>query len=142
MNVFEAIAGLCRFDFESVLADPAQLGIFLDLALTVSELEPRARDAAERLALAGQEIPGWSLVRREGSRFVESAYVRELLLECPASHLPALLEAIGKTLGNLSEGRWHTLCEAAGRLDADKAVSQSGTTILLRKAGNNKTANH
>ena len=71
-----AIAGLFRFDFEGILADPIQLGIFLELAQTIIELEPRAREAAITLALAGKEIPGWSLVRREGNRFVESTHVQ------------------------------------------------------------------
>jgi hypothetical protein len=79
------------------------------------------------------------LVRKEGNRFVDSAHVRELLLECPANQLPALLEAISKALGNISENRWQRLCEAAGRLDGERAVSQAGTTAFLRKkaAGNN-----
>ena len=136
MNPFAAIAGLFRFDPEAMLSDPTQLGIFLELAETIAELEPRAREAAIKLALTGQEIPGWVLVRREGNRFVEGAHVRELLLECPAKHLPAFLEVIAKILGNLSENRWQTLCDTVGRLDADKAVSQCGTTVFLRKAGN------
>ena len=98
-----AIAGLFRFDFEGILADPIRLGIFLELAQTIIELEPRAREAAITLALRGKEIPGWSLVRREGNRFVESAHVHELLLQCSTSRLPALLEIVAKTLGNVSE---------------------------------------
>ena len=69
MNPSAAIGSLFRFDFEAILSDPIQLGIFLGLAETTAELEPRAREAALKLALAGQEIPEWSLVRREGNRF-------------------------------------------------------------------------
>ena len=71
MNPSAAIGSLFRFDFEAILSDPTQLGIFLELAETIAELEPRAREVAIKLALAGQEIPGWSLVRREGNRFVD-----------------------------------------------------------------------
>jgi hypothetical protein len=137
MNPASLIAGLFRFDFEAILSDPEQLGAFLDLALMIAEHQPRAQDAAERLGLSGKEIPGKVVVRREGNRFVESARVRELLLECPAYRLPALMEVIAKMLGNVSEGRWQTLCEAAGRPDADKGVSQCGTTVFLRKQGSN-----
>ena len=137
MNPANIIAGLFRFDPEAMLFDPSQLGIFLELAETIAELEHRAREAAITFALAGQEIPGWSLVRREVNRFVESTHVRELLLECPAKQLPVLLEAVAKIVGNISESRWQTLCSTIGRLDADEAVFQCGTTAFLRRHGSN-----
>lgn len=142
MNPTSLIAGLFRFDFEAILSDPEQLGAFLDLAQMITELEPRARDAAEKLCLSGQEIPGWVLVRKEGNRFVDTAYVRELLQECPTRDLPALLEVIAKLLGNLGENRWQTLCEALGRLDGDKAVTQCGTKVFLRKQGTRDGTNN
>ena len=133
-----AIAILFRLDFEGILADPIRLGVFFELAQTIIELEPRAREAAIKLALAGQEIPGWSLVRREGNRFVDSTHVRELLLECPAKQLPVLLEGVAKIVGNISETRWQTLCNTIGRLDAEEAVSHCGATAFLRRSqGNN-----
>ena len=46
MNPFAAIGSLFRFDFEAILSDPTQLGIFLELAETIAELEPRAREVA------------------------------------------------------------------------------------------------
>ena len=142
MNAASAIAGLFHLDFESILADPARLGIFLQFAETIAELEPRAREAAIKLAFAAQEIPGWRVVRKEGNRFVETVHVRELLQGCPAEHLQALLEVIAKMLGNISETRWQTLCNAIERLDADKAISQCGTTAFLRKQGNQGTNNN
>jgi hypothetical protein len=133
MNPPAAIGNLFRFDFEVILSDSTQLGIFLELAETIAELEPQAREAAIKLALAGQEIPGWSLVRREGNRFVDSVYVEELLLECSAKQLPALLKVVAKIVGNVSEARWESLCNTVGRLDADEAVSHCGATAFLRK---------
>jgi hypothetical protein len=131
------IAGLFRFDPKAMLSDPEQLGAFLELAETIAELEHRAREAAITLALAGKGIPGWSLVRREGNRFVDSVHVEELLLECPAKQLPALLKVVAKIVGNVSEARWKSLCNTVGRLDGDKAVFQCGTTAFLRKQGSN-----
>ena len=128
-------AGLFRFDFEAILAEPDRLGAFLDLCELIEELAPRAKDAAEKLGLTGVEVPGWEVVRREGHRFVENVHVRELLLECSVHQLPALLEAVSKVLGSISESRWQTLCDAVGRLDADKAVSQCGAKVFLRKKG-------
>jgi hypothetical protein len=133
MNPADIIAGLFRFDPEAMLSDPEQLGAFLELAETIKELEPRAREAAITLGIQGTEIPGWSVVRREGNRFVDGMHVRELLQECSVKHLPALSEAVARILGNVSENRWQKLCEAAGRLDADQAVSQAGATAFLRR---------
>jgi hypothetical protein len=135
MNPASLIAGLLRFDFEAILADPDRLGAFLDLCELIEELEPRAKEAAEKLGLSGVEVPGWEVVRREGNRFVENVHVRKLLSECSVHQLPALLEAVSKALGSLSESRWQTLCDAVGRLDADKAVSQCGAKVFLRKKG-------
>ena len=53
-------------------------------------------------------------------------------MECPTKHLPALLEAIVKILGNVSEGRWQMLCEATGRPEGEKEVSECGTTVFLK----------
>jgi hypothetical protein len=133
MNPASIIAGLFRLDQEAMLSDPSQLGIFLELAQTIIELEPRAREAAVTLALQGQEIPGRVLVRHEGNRFVESAHVRKLLLECPVERLSTLLETLAKVLGNISESRWKTLCDVVGRLDGEGVISQAGATAFLRR---------
>ena len=135
-----AIAILFRFDFEGILADPIRLGIFLELAQTIIELEPRAREAAITLALRGKEIPGWSLVRREGNQFVESAHVHQLLRQCPTSRLPALLEIVAKILGNAGENRWQMRCE--GRPDGEKEVSQVRDNGFFEETGYQGSNNH
>jgi hypothetical protein len=133
MNPADIIVGLFRFDPEAMLSNPEQLGAFLELAETIKELEPRAREAAITLGLQGTEIPGWSVVRKEGNRFVDSVHVQELLSECPVNQLPALLTVVAKTLGNLGEKRWAMLCEAAGYKEGERALSQAGATAFLRR---------
>ena len=115
-----------------ILSSPAKLGERLSICAIMAAIEPKAREIATALALGDKEILGWTLVRREGSRYVESYHVRELLLECPAAQLPALLEAVAKALGNIGETKWNALCAAVGRLDTGQAVYQCGTTVFLR----------
>ena len=116
-----------------VFSSPAKLGELLSICAVLSGIEPRAREIATAMALSDKkEIPGWTLVRREGSRDVEAAHVQKLLLECPAVQLPTLLEAVAKALGNVGETKWNALRAAIGRLDSDQAVYQCGTTVFLR----------
>ena len=107
MDPVIAIASLSRFDFEGILADPIRLGISRELAQTIIELEPRAREAAITLALRGKEIPG----------------------------LPVLPEIVAKILGNVSENRWQMLCEATGRPDGEKEVSQMRDDSFFEETG-------
>jgi hypothetical protein len=73
--------------------------------------------------------------RHSSFRLTSLLLVQELLSECSVHQLPALLEAVSKVLGSISESRWQTLCDAAGRLDAERAVSQCGAKVFLRKKG-------
>ena len=68
-------AGCTKFDLDSLLKSPAQLGVFLSLAKIVKELEPEVRTAAINMALAGTEIPGYTLVRHEANGYVESRHL-------------------------------------------------------------------
>ena len=115
-----------------ILSSPAKLGELLSICAALAAVEPTAREIATELALADKEIPGWTLVRREGSRYVDTSHVRNLLLDCPAAELPKLLEAVAKALGNVGETKWNALAAAVGRLDTDQAVYQCGTTVFLR----------
>jgi hypothetical protein len=117
---------------DDILSSPSKLGELLSICAVLAAIEPKARELATAHALQEKEILGWTLVRREGNRYVEGPHVRELFLNCPANQLPALLEAIAKTLGSIGETKWRTLCQAVGRLDADDVISQCGTTVFLR----------
>jgi hypothetical protein len=101
MSFTASIASLLRFDVEGALSDPIQVGALLDLGAILKDLEPRLQETAITMGLQGVEIPGWSVVSKEGSRYVEVSYVRDLLLECPAQRLQGLLEAVSKALGNV-----------------------------------------
>ena len=136
MNPSAAIDSLFRFDPKAMLSDPNQLRIFLELAETIAELEPQAREAPIKLAPTGQEIPGWMLVRREGNRFVDSVHVEELLLECSAKQLPALLKVVAKIVGNLSEARWESLCNTVARLDGDRRFLMRSNSFRRNQGSN------
>ena len=116
-----------------ILSSPAKLGELLSICAIMAAIEPKAREIATELALTDKrEIPGWTLVRREGSRYVDASHVRQLLLKRPAAQLLALLEVVAKALGNVGETKWNALAAAVGRLDTGQAVYQCGTTVFLR----------
>jgi hypothetical protein len=138
MSFTASIASLLRFDVEGALSDPIQVGALLDLGAILKDLEPRLQETAITMGLQGVEIPGWSVVRKGGSRYIEASYVRDLLLECHAQRLQGLLEAVSKALGNVSESRWQSLCEAAGKEGEGAAVSQAGAKAFLRRAQENQ----
>src|SRR6516165_6608100 len=83
-------ASCLKSDLNSLLKNPAQLGAFLAAYKIIKEIEPKVRTAAVNLALSGEEIPGFTLVRRETSGYVEAEALEELLAQCPISQLPEL----------------------------------------------------
>jgi len=103
-------AGCMKFDFNSLLKSPAQLGAFLAVCKIIKDLEPEARTAAVNLALSGTEIPGFTLVRHETPGYVEVAALNQLLSNCPISRLPELLAQIAKVIGNVGGERYRELC--------------------------------
>jgi hypothetical protein len=99
MSFTASIVSLLRFDLEGALSDPIQLGALLDQGAILKDLEPRLQETAITMGLQGVEIPGWIVVRKEGNKYVEASYVRDLLLESPAQRLQGLLEAVSKAPG-------------------------------------------
>jgi hypothetical protein len=63
------------FDFEAVVTDPAELGRFLAACAVVEEFNERARAIAVERLKSGGELPGWKLVTRQGSEFVDAVTV-------------------------------------------------------------------
>ncbi|NQX00398.1 DUF2800 domain-containing protein, partial [bacterium] len=59
------------FDFDAVLADPETLGRFLVVCSVVEDFRERAKKIATERIKTGGEVPGWKLVTRKGSEFVD-----------------------------------------------------------------------
>jgi hypothetical protein len=59
------------FDFDAVLADPEKLGRFLAASAVVEDFRERAKKIATERIKTGGEVPGWKLVTRKGSEFVD-----------------------------------------------------------------------
>jgi hypothetical protein len=123
----------CQFDFSAVLGNPGLLGTFLTLAKLVRELEPQARTAAVNFALAGVEIPGFTLVRHETPGYVETETLSELFSSCQLSRIPALLSTIAKILGHIRGDQYGDLCAAAGVNPDQTAINRIGAAPFLRE---------
>jgi hypothetical protein len=128
-------AGYVKVNLDSLLKSPAQLGAFLAACKIIKEIEPEVRTAAVNLALGGTEIPGFTLVRRETSGYVEAAALEELLGQCPISRLPELLTRIAKMIGNISGDRYCELCKAigVGVLPNLGTIKHAGANPFLRE---------
>ena len=63
------------FKFEGVVTDPAQLGRFLAACAVVGEFHERAKAIATERLKSGGELPGWKLVTRKGTEFVDAVTV-------------------------------------------------------------------
>jgi hypothetical protein len=59
------------FDFDALLADPEKLGAFLSACAVVEDFRDRAKKIAAERIKTGGEVPGWKLVTRKGSEFVD-----------------------------------------------------------------------
>jgi hypothetical protein len=59
------------FDFDALLADPEKLGRFLAASAVVEDFRERAKKIAIEHIKTGGVVPGWKLVTRKGSEFVD-----------------------------------------------------------------------
>ena len=116
-----------------ILSSPAELGELLTICTQFAEIEPIVRERATTLAMQHKEIPGWTLVHRDGNRYVEAFRLIDLGLHCPLSNLQKLLTTFAGELGNVSEIKYQRLCESAGLAPEAEAVQQSGATVFLRR---------
>lgn len=116
---------LSEKNFGAVLADPVQLGAFLQDALEISALAKVARHHAMDLLLRRKPIPGWLLRRRQ------NLFVRPHALEPLAKEsLPELLSAFG----NISERRYRSLCAQCGVAPDPGAIIRAGATVYLSRS--------
>jgi hypothetical protein len=118
---------------EDILCSGAKLGELLAICAIFAELEPIVRERATTLAMQKKEIPGWTLVHRDGNRYVEAERLIELCSHCPLANLPALITELATQLDNVSETRYERLCESAGLSPQSDAVKQTGATVFLRR---------
>jgi hypothetical protein len=118
---------------DDLLSSPAKLGSLLTICVELAEIEPVVREKATILAMQKQEIPGWSLVHRDGHGYVQAERIIELGLSCPLSHLQPLVTELASLLGNISQSRYQLLCASASRVPLSEAVQQSGATVFLRR---------
>ena len=58
------------FDFDAVVGDPEQLGRFLAACAVVEDFRERAKKVAIERLKTGGEVPGWRMVTRKGTEFV------------------------------------------------------------------------
>ena len=134
----QLFAGCCKFDLESLLGTPSQLGAFLAASRLMHEIEPEAESAAIGFLLRGIEVPGFTLVRRENPGYVDTASLQELISACPPARIPALLRALVQTCGHLSGERYFRLCNTVGISPDQTAVKHAGGTPFLRQNYNNE----
>jgi hypothetical protein len=118
---------------DDILSSPAKLGSLLTICMQLADIEPIVRERATTFALQKKEIPGWTIVHRDGNRYVESADLLKLALGCPVARLEGFLSALVKYLGNVSEAKYQTLCESVGLAPQAEAIQQSGATVHLRR---------
>ena len=137
-----AIASLFRLDFEGILADPIRLGIFLELAETIIRARASGTRSRHQARPGGKEIPGWSLVRREGNRFVESGHVQELLLECPTKSIAgASGDGCQNSRQRQREPLADALCNTIGRPMARKPFLNAGQQLFEETGHREATTN-
>jgi hypothetical protein len=87
---------------DNIFSSPAKLGSLLTICREFAEIEPVVRERASTLAMQKHEIPGWTVVHRDGNRYVEKEGIIELILGCPLSRLQELLTTLVLQLGNVS----------------------------------------
>ena len=121
-------SGGSGFDFERVVSDPAELGRFLAACAVVGEFHERAKAIATERLKSGGELPGWKLVTRKGTEFVDAVTV--------GHHIQAM--GFGPVLaayGNLSARKFRQLWDE--RLNSkpfpEEAVKHSPPVSYLKQ---------
>ena len=118
---------------DDIMESSVKLGSLLTIGMQLAEIEPLVRERAATLALQKHEIPGWTLVHREGNRYVEAQQLIEICLQCPVSNLEKVLRTLVLQQGNVSERRYQELCDSAGVRPLKDSAKQTGATVFLRR---------
>lgn len=118
---------------DDILSSPTKLGELLSICTIFAELEPIVRERATALATQKKEIPGWTLVHRDGNSYVEAVLISELGRTCPLENLQSFVNALVTTLGHVSQAKYERLCADARLEPQPGAIKQSGATVFLRR---------
>lgn len=118
------------FDFDAVLADPAKLGRFLAACAVVEDFRDRAKQIATERIKTGCDVPGWKLVTRKGTEFVDC--------ETVGHHIGTM--GFGPVLaayGNLSAAKFRDLWSQRMPSEApfpDESVKHAAPSTYLKQS--------
>jgi hypothetical protein len=116
------------FDFEAVLADDAALSRFLAACSVLEDFRDRAKAEATARLRSGGTLPGWRLVSRQGSEYVEPLTV--------GHHIAALgFGPVLEAYGHLSGARFRQLWaeRMGGQPFPEDAVKRAAPVTYLRQ---------
>lgn len=116
-----------------IFTSPAKIGGLLRISADLEALQKEGERAGIALAFKRQQVPGWTLVRRDGSRYVQPEAIVELLESLSVREFMQVLPAILSWAGSVSERRYLSLCEIVGREPDPKVIQQNGATVFLRR---------
>ena len=117
------------FDFDAVVADPEKLGRFLAACAVVDDFRERAKKLAIERLKTGGEVPGWRMVTRKGSTFVDC--------ETVGHHIQQL--GFGPVLtayGNLSANKFRRIWEkrmGTNKPFPEEAVKHAAPSTYLKQ---------
>lgn len=116
-----------------ILTSPAKIGLLLSICDDLEGLQKDVASAGIALAFKRQQIPGWTLVRREGSKYVEAGTIVSLLESLPVRDFVRVLPEVLNWSGSVSERRYLSLCELLGHEPELTVIRSSGATVFLRQ---------
>jgi hypothetical protein len=122
-----ALTEKSKFDFPSLLANPERLGYFLTACRAVEPLQQQAQSRAKEYLLAKTAVPGWALVSRSPSKYVEPSALVHLVDRLGP-------ERVLHECGNLSAAKYEKLCAEAELVPDSAAIKQGAGATYLRAA--------
>jgi hypothetical protein len=120
-----ALTEKAGFDFQALLANPQRLGSFLTACRAIEPLQQQANDRAKQYLLAKTDVPGWSVVTRSPSKFVESPAVVPLVEKLGSAR-------VLQEYGHMSAVKYEKLCTEAGLSPDSAAIKMGAGATYLR----------
>jgi hypothetical protein len=115
-----------KFDFQGLLANPERLGYFLTACRAIEPLQQQANDRAKQYLQQQVQVPGWSLVTRSPSKYVEPPAVVPVVERLGAAR-------VLQEYSHLSAARYEKLSAEAG-LKPDSTVVKTGAGATYLRA--------